>query len=149
MWRLMDTLIQQTDNSCRALNHLIWLIIDLCIVLFFNTADTYILEADFTSCCCLISSIIPRITNQAERLGQENQKASKHLHDLMVEGLTGIKTIQALVVTSRSSLSVSNQVRNLLVKLRLLSAMVEPFYEGLTVAVLVCVMFIALKTYQS
>jgi len=31
---LMDTLIQQTDNSCRALNHLIWLIIDLCIVLF-------------------------------------------------------------------------------------------------------------------
>jgi len=43
-----------------------------------------------------ISSIIPRITNQAERL-EENLKASKHLHDLMVEGLTGIKTIQAFV----------------------------------------------------
>jgi len=33
---LMDTLIQQTDNSCRALNHLIWLIIDLCIVFVFQ-----------------------------------------------------------------------------------------------------------------
>jgi len=50
----------------------------------------------------------------------------------MVEGLTGIKTIQALVVNHEQKQfeHVSNQVRNLLVKLRLLSAMVEPFMKA-------------------
>jgi subfamily B ATP-binding cassette protein MsbA len=148
---LMDTLIQQTDNSCRALTHLIWLIIDLCIFFIFSILLILIswkLTLLVAVALVFISSIIPRITSQAERLGQEHLKASKHLHDLMVEGLTGIKTIQAFgreLYEQKQFEHVSRQARNLLVKLRLLSAMVEPFYEGLTVAVLVCVMFIALK----
>jgi len=48
----------------------------------------------------------------------------------MVEGLTGIKTIQALVVNEQKQFEhVSNQVRNSLLNFGI-SAMVEPFMKG-------------------
>ena len=147
---LLNTLSRETDLAASAFTYLIWGTINSCMILVFTVLLLFIswkLTLLVTGAFVLISSIVYRLAGQVKKLGKHNLLANINLNNLMVEGLTGIKTIQAFsreAYEQKQFECASKQVRDLYVKLRMLSAMVDPISEGLAVALLVCIMLIAL-----
>jgi ATP-binding cassette, subfamily B, bacterial MsbA len=148
---LISTLGQETERACIALQNFVWLIIDLCMIVVFISL-LLLISWKFTifvaGALLLISLIIRRITSRVQRLGKERVKASKEYQSVMVEGLTGIKTIQGFgreTYEEKKFERKSKKVRDISIKIWMLSAIAEPLSEGLGVAIFLCLMLIALQ----
>ncbi len=146
---LLNLITQETYYSAQALTFLIWLIINLCMIGIFGLLLLLIswkLTLLVTLAFLLISGLIRILILKTEVLGREFQQANSHLSNLTLENFTGIKTIRAFSKEKYEQnryFQASKQSCDSSVKLSIQSAMIEPIFEGLGVAILLCIMLIA------
>ncbi len=150
--QLLNLISQETANSSLALTFLIWLTINVCMMVIFGLFLLFIswqLTLLVTIAFLLISLIISVITRKTEALGKEVLQANINLSNLTLESFTGIKTIRAFgreTYEQKRYKRASLQERDLRVKLNIETAIIDPISEGLSVGILVCIMFITFKT---
>ncbi len=149
---LLNLIFEQTSYSSQALSYLIWVIINLSMIVIFGLLLLLIswqLTLLVTLAFLLISVLIRILTSQTEVLGKEFQQANSYLSNLTLENFTGIKTIRAFGKESyeeKRYYQASKRSRDVGIQLGRQSVMVEPVAEGLSVAILMCVMLIAFYT---
>ncbi|WP_373481323.1 ABC transporter ATP-binding protein [Geminocystis sp.] len=150
--KLLGTIGGQTSNACAGLMQFLWLTINICVAITYTMMLLFLswkltLLVIFT--LGIISALVRRMTRQSERLGEQNLQVSQELNNIMVELLTGIKTIRSFgreFHEQERFNQASQNVREISIELQQLSAIVELLFEVLAVVLLVVVMFIALTT---
>ncbi|MEA5583194.1 ABC transporter ATP-binding protein [Nodularia harveyana UHCC-0300] len=149
---LLNLITEQTFYSSQALSFLIWVIINLSMIGIFGLLLLLIsweLTLLVTLAFLLISVLIRILTSKTQALGREFQQANSYLSNLTLENFTGIKTIRAFGKENyeeKRYYQASKRCRDIRIKLDGQSVMVEPIAEGLSVAILMCVMLIAFYT---
>jgi ATP-binding cassette, subfamily B, bacterial MsbA len=146
---IINTLTREADLSAQALSHLVWLIIDSCMLLVFgilllNISWELTLLVLFTS--MLISSLTRYLTRQVETLSQASLIATKQLQHQIVEALNGINTVQIFGQEIRESQQfdrTSKSDRNFSISLSKLLTIIEPISEGLSIFVLLAIVVVA------
>jgi ATP-binding cassette, subfamily B, bacterial MsbA len=152
---ILDTLTNRTEAACNGLSHFIWAIVDSCMIVVFTGILCLIswkLTILVSIAFVLISVITRPIIDRADKLGKENIVDNQLFQQLMLEDLTGVKTIQAFgreIHEQKQFARISKQVRNGRIQLQMLAATVEPISEGLAISVLLCLMLIALNSQIS
>jgi subfamily B ATP-binding cassette protein MsbA len=97
----------------------------------------------------LISVLIRTLTSKTQALGRKHQQANIYLSNLTLETFTGIKTIRAFGKESYEEqryYQASKKSCDSSINLAKQSVMIEPISEGLSVAILMCVMLVAFYT---
>lgn len=149
--KLLNTLHTQTWRTCDALSLLISLIMNactICIFVIFLMLTSWQLTVLVAVSLTLISLSIERVTRGAKKLGQKAVKANDILANLMVEGFTGMRVIRAFGNESYEQErfeQASEQVQTSNMKLATLYAITGPLSEILSVALLVCILIVALQ----
>ena len=148
--KLMNTLATETWRTSQALSVLISMIINICTISIF-TVFLLLLSWQLTGlvaiCMILISLVIQFATRQVERLGKQAVKANSHLANQMWEGFGGMKVIRAFGRESYEQHRferASEGVRASFFKLDLLSGIVNPLSEILSVVLLLCILTVSL-----
>lgn len=147
---LLNTLNQETSLVGSALNHLIWLTTNLCMIVTFTVVLLFIswqLTLFAALVLMLISLLIRYMTRQGELLGQRSLAAGIKLQQTSLEAITGILTIRAFgheLYEQKRFEQASKQARDISFQLQRLSALIEPVSEGLAVLLLVGLMLFTL-----
>ncbi|MBO1070848.1 MAG: ABC transporter ATP-binding protein [Dolichospermum sp. DEX189] len=149
---LLNLITQETYYSSQALSFLIWVIINLSMIgifglllLLISWRLTLLVALGFL----LISVLIRTLTSKTQALGRKYQQANIYLSNLTLETFTGIKTIRAFGKESYEEqryYQASEKSRDSGINSAMQSVMIEPVSEGLSVAILMCVMLIAFYT---
>ncbi|MBO1046415.1 MAG: ABC transporter ATP-binding protein [Dolichospermum sp. DEX182a] len=149
---LLNLITQETYYSSQALSFLIWVIINLSMIgifglllLLISWRLTLLVALGFL----LISVLIRTLTSKTQVLGRKYQQANIYLSNLTLETFTGIKTIRAFGKESYEEqryYQASKKSRDSGINSAMQSVMIEPVSEGLSVAILMCVMLIAFYT---
>lgn len=149
---LLNLITQETYYSSQALSFVIWAIINLSMIGIFGLLLLLIswrLTLLVTLAFLLISVLIRILTSKTQALGRESQQANSYLSNLTLENFTGIKTIRAFGKESyeeKRYYQASKRSRDVGINLGKQAVMVDPVSEGLSVAILMCVMLIAFYT---
>ena len=152
---LLNTLNQETANTGAALNYFIWLVITACTIITFTVLLVLIswwLTLFAALALGLISLLVRRMTRQAESLGQQRLAANIQLRQTALEAGNGILTIRAFgrePYEQKQFERDSKRVRNVSFRLCMLSALIEPVFEGSAVILLVSLMLFTLWTQVS
>ncbi len=153
--KLMNTLATETWQTSRALGVLVSLIINVCTIFVFVILLLLIswqLTLLVTIALVLISLIIQLVTREVKGLGQQSLQANKILANRMWEGFGGMKVIRAFGRESYEQErfeEASEDVSSTFLKLDVLSRVVNPLSEVLSVALLLCILAIALLQNQA
>ena len=149
---LLNLITQEIYYSSQALSFLIWVIINLSMIgifglllLLISWRLTLLVALGFL----LISVLIRTLTSKTQVLGRKYQQANIYLSNLTLETFTGIKTIRAFGKESYEEqryYQASKKSRDSGINSAMQSVMIEPVSEGLSVAILMCVMLIAFYT---
>ena len=149
---LLNLITQETYYSSQALSFLIWVIINLSMIgifglllLLISWRLTLLVALGFL----LISVLIRTLTSKTQVLGRKYQQANIYLSNLTLETFTGIKTIRAFGKESYEEqryYQASKKSCDSSINLAKQSVMIEPISEGLSVAILMCVMLVAFYT---
>ena len=149
---LLNLITQETYYSSQALSFLIWVIINLSMIgifglllLLISWRLTLLVALGFL----LISVLIRTLTSKTQALGRKHQQANIYLSNLTLETFTGIKTIRAFGKESYEEqryYQASKKSCDSSINLAKQSVMIEPISEGLSVAILMCVMLVAFYT---
>ena len=149
---LLNLITQETYYSSQALSFLIWVIINLSMIGIFGLLLLLIswrLTLLVAVAFLLISVLIRTLTSKTQALGRKHQQANIYLSNLTLETFTGIKTIRAFGKESYEEqryYQASKKSRDSGINSAMQSVMIEPVSEGLSVAILMCVMLIAFYT---
>ncbi|MBS9392726.1 MAG: ABC transporter ATP-binding protein [Dolichospermum sp. LBC05a] len=149
---LLNLITQETFYSSQALSFLIWVIINLSMIGIFGLLLLLIswrLTLLVAVAFLLISVLIRTLTSKTQALGRKHQQANIYLSNLTLETFTGIKTIRAFGKESYEEqryYQASKKSCDSSINLAKQSVMIEPISEGLSVAILMCVMLVAFYT---
>ncbi|PSF38264.1 ABC transporter ATP-binding protein [Aphanothece hegewaldii CCALA 016] len=149
---LLNTLYRETASAGHALSYLIWLVITACMIVIFTVLLLLIswpLTLSAVLAMGLISLLVRRITRQAESLGQQHLAANIQLSQTALETINGIRTIRAFgcePYEQKQFARYSQNLRDTAFRLSMLSALIEPIFEGLAVILLVGLMLFTLFT---
>jgi subfamily B ATP-binding cassette protein MsbA len=149
---LLNLITQETYYSSKALSFLIWVIINLSMIGIFGLLLLLIswrLTLLVAVAFLLISVLIRTLTSKTQALGRKHQQANIYLSNLTLETFTGIKTIRAFGKESYEEqryYQASKKSCDSSINLAKQSVMIEPISEGLSVAILMCVMLVAFYT---
>jgi ABC-type multidrug transport system fused ATPase/permease subunit len=149
---LLNLITQETYYSSQALSFLIWVIINLSMIGIFGLLLLLIswrLTLLVAVAFLLISVLIRTLTSKTQALGRKHQQANIYLSNLTLETFTGIKTIRAFGKESYEEqryYQASKKSCDSSINLAKQSVMIEPISEGLSVAILMCVMLVAFYT---
>jgi subfamily B ATP-binding cassette protein MsbA len=147
---LLNTLATETWRTGQALGILVNLIICICTIFVFTTLLLLIswkLTLLVALGLGLISTTIQLVTRQVKNLGQQALEVNKILGNRMWEGLAGMKVIRAFGRESYEQERfdvASREVRNTFLKLDMLSGVVNPLSEVLSVVLLLYILVVAL-----
>lgn len=147
---LLNTLATETWRTGQALGILVNLIISICTIVVFTTLLLLIswkLTLLVALGLGLISTTIQLVTRQVKNLGQQALEVNKILGNRMWEGLAGMKVIRAFGRESYEQERfdvASKEVRNTFLKLDMLSGVVNPLSEVLSVVLLLYILVVAL-----
>jgi len=153
--KLMNTLATETWRTSQALGVLVNLIINICTILVFTTLLLLIswqLTILVAVSLGLISVLIQFLTRQVKSLGQQAVEANKTLGSRMWEGFAGMKIIRTFGRESYEQERfdvTSKEVRDTFLKLDMLSGMVNPLSEVLSVILLLSILVIVLLQDQT
>ena len=148
--RLLNTLATETWRTSEALSVLVNLIISVCTTSVYITLLLLIswqLTLLVSVIMLGISLVIRIVTRQSKALGQEAVRVNGTLGSRMYEGTIGMRTIRAFgrePYEQKQFDRASQQVRNIFMKLDLISGAVSPLYEVLSALLVLSVMVIAL-----
>lgn len=149
---LLNLITQEIYYSSQALSFLIWVIINLSMIGIFGLLLLLIswrLTLLVAVAFLLISVLIRTLTSKTQALGRKHQQANIYLSNLTLETFTGIKTIRAFGKESYEEqryYQASKKSCDSSINLAKQSVMIEPISEGLSVAILMCVMLVAFYT---
>ncbi len=149
---LLNLIAQETYYSSQALSFVIWVIINLSMIGIFGLLLLLIswrLTLLVTLAFLLISVLIRTLTSKTQALGRKYQQANIYLSNLTLENFTGIKTIRAFGKESYEEnryFQASKKSCDTGINVARQSVIVDPVAEGLSVAILMCVMLIAFYT---
>jgi len=149
---LLNLITQETYYSSKALSFLIWVIINLSMIGIFGLLLLLIswrLTLLVAVAFLLISVLIRTLTSKTQALGRKHQQANIYLSNLTLETFTGIKTIRAFGKESYEEqryYQASKKSCDSSINLAKQSVMIEPISEGLSVAILMCVILVAFYT---
>jgi subfamily B ATP-binding cassette protein MsbA len=147
---LLNTLATETWRTGQALGILVNLIISICTIFVFTTLLLLIswkLTLLVALGLGLISTTIQLVTRKVKNLGQQALEVNKILGNRMWEGLAGMKVIRAFGRESYEQERfdvASKEVRNTFLKLDMLSGVVNPLSEVLSVVLLLYILVVAL-----
>jgi len=147
---LLNTLATETWRTGQALGILVNIIICICTIFVFTTLLLLIswkLTLLVALGLGLISTTIQLVTRKVKNLGQQALEVNKILGNRMWEGLAGMKVIRAFGRESYEQERfdvASKEVRNTFLKLDMLSGVVNPLSEVLSVVLLLYILVVAL-----
>jgi ATP-binding cassette, subfamily B, bacterial MsbA len=145
----LGILTQEVSNAARALQHLVWMIVDasmIAIFAIFLVLISWKLTLLVAVAFIFIAILTRVLTRKANSLGVEKMQGNLDLNTLAMEGVTGIKTIQSFGREDyeyNRFRQTSKQARNTLVKINVLASTIAPLSEGVTIGFLILMMFIA------
>ncbi|MGH8001597.1 MAG: ABC transporter ATP-binding protein [Brasilonema sp.] len=152
--KLLNTLDIETWRTCDAILTFVNIVISLCTVVVFVILLMLIswqLSALVTVALILISLSIQYVTRRAKKLGQQSVQANNNLANRVMEGFYGMREIRAFGHESyelKRFEQATIHSRNIALKLAKLYSITGPLSEFLAVALLVCILIIALQ-YKS
>lgn len=152
--KLLNTLHTQTWRTCDAITLLINLTVNICTVVVFVLLlmlTSWQLTLLVAVALVLISLSIQGVTRKAKKLGREAVQANDDLTNRMMEGFYGMRVIRAFGHESyelQRFEQTSTALGTISMKLARLYAITGPLSEFLSVALLVCILIIALQ-YKS
>jgi subfamily B ATP-binding cassette protein MsbA len=153
--KLLNTLASETWQTSKALSVLVGILINICTIFVFVILLLLIswkLTILVGFIMIFISLFIHLFTRRIKYLGQQAVEANADLGVRMWEGLTGMRVIRAfnqeLYEQNRFDRT-SKQVRNIFIKLDVISGIVGPLSETLSALVLLCILAIALHQRQA
>lgn len=153
--KLLNTLASETWQTSKALSVLVGILINICTIFVFVILLLLIswkLTILVGFIMIFISLFIHLFTRRIKYLGQQAVEANADLGVRMWEGLTGMRVIRAfnqeLYEQNRFDRT-SKQVRNIFIKLDVISGIVGPLSETLSALVLLCILAIALHQSQA
>lgn len=148
--RLMNTLAGETWRVGQAVTALIQLITTVCTTVVYTTLLLLIswrLTLVIGIVMGGISLTIQFITRQIKTLGQKAVEINADLGVRMYEGLTGMQTIRAFgrePYEQRQFDRASARVQNIMLRLDMLSGMVQPLYEVLSALLVLTILVLGL-----
>lgn len=149
--KLLNTLHTESWRTCDAILLLINIIINFCTVLVFVVflmLTSWQLTFLVAVALLLISLVIQQVTRKTKKLGRQAVQANDRLAHRMLEGFYGMRVIRAFgqeVYEHKRFEELTNQVSLAAMKLAKLYTISGPLSEVLSVALLVCIMIIALQ----
>lgn len=149
--KLLNTLHTETWRTCDAIALLVRIVTNGCTIFVFAILlmlTSWQLTLLVAVTLVLISLSIQRVTRGAKKLGQQAVQANDSLANRMMEGFAGMREIRAFGHQSYEQErfeQASEQVRSAYLKLHTLYAATGPLSEVLSVALLVCILIIALQ----
>ncbi len=148
--KLLNTLASETWRTGQALGILVNLIISICTISVFITILLVIswkLTLLVAAGLGLISLTIQLVTRQVKNLGQQAVEINKTLGNRMWEGMAGMKVIRSFGRESYEQERfdvASKEVRNIFLKLDMLTGTVSPLSEVLSVVLLLYILIFGL-----
>lgn len=148
--KLLNTLASETWRTSEALGVLVYLIISICTTLVYTSLLLLIswqLTLLVSGIMLGISLIIRFVTRQSKALGQKAVQVNSVLTNRMYEGMIGMRTIRAFgrePYEQKQFDQASRQVRDIFMKLDLISGAINPLYEVLSALLVLSIMVIAL-----
>jgi ATP-binding cassette, subfamily B, bacterial MsbA len=149
--KLVNTLHTESWRACDAILLLVNIIINLSTVIVFvillmltSWQLTFLVAVALLG----ISLIIQQVTQQTKKLGREAVQANDRLVNRMIEGFYGMRVIRAFgqeTYEYKRFEQLTNEVSLTALKLAKLYTISGPLSEVLSVALLVCIMIIALQ----
>lgn len=153
--KLLNTLAAETWRTSEAIQVLVRLIVSSCTT-FVYVILLLLLSWQLTLLVglimLLISLIIQYVTRQSKALGQQAVQVNGNLGLRMYEGLAGMRTIRAFgrePYEQQKFDQASQEVRNIFMKLDLISGSISPLYEVLSALLVLSIMVIALLRYHT
>jgi subfamily B ATP-binding cassette protein MsbA len=153
--KLLNTLAGETWRTSEALGVWVKLIVSACTT-FVYTALLLLISWQLTLLVgvimLLISLIIQFVTRQSKALGEKAVQINAALGMCMYEGLAGMRTIRAFGREPHEQKQfdqASKQVRNVFMKIDLISGAVNPLYEVLSALLVLSILVIALLQDQT
>lgn len=153
--KLLNTLAAETWRTSEAIGVLVRLIVSSCTT-FVYVILLLLLSWQLTLLVglimLLISLIIQYVTRQSKSLGQQAVQVNGNLGVRMYEGLAGMKTIRAFgrePYEQQKFDQTSQEVRNIFMKLDMISGSISPLYEVLSALLVLSIMVIALLQDQT
>lgn len=153
--KLLNTLASETWQTSKALSVLVGILINICTIFVFVILLLLIswkLTILVGFVMVFISLFIHLFTRRIKHLGQQAVEANADLGVRMWEGLTGMRVIRAFnqeLYEQKRFDRTSKQVRNIFIKLDVISGIVGPLSETLSALVLLCILAIALHQSQA
>ncbi|NJM73111.1 MAG: ABC transporter ATP-binding protein [Scytonema sp. RU_4_4] len=152
--KLLNILDIETWRSCDAIFTLVNIVISLCTVVVFVILlmlTSWQLSLLVIVALILISLSIQYVTRRAKKLGKQSVQANNNLANRVMEGFYGMREIRAFGHESYELQRFEQATihsRIIALKLAKLYSITGPLSEFLAVALLVCILIIALR-YQS
>jgi ATP-binding cassette, subfamily B, bacterial MsbA len=149
--RLMNILGTDTWHTADAIVLLVGTIVDLCAILVFGVllvALSWKMTALVGAGVVVTSVLLSALNSMARRLGRQGVEANASLSEQMLNGLEGVRVIQAFGLEEhrkRLFSRISERVRSVWFQLDLISRAVQPATEVLYSAVLVGALFAGLR----
>lgn len=143
---LYNTLHQEAWNIGLAVNNLLLLMINACMILTF-TVLLLLLSWPLTlvamTVMLMISLLVQQMTKQAGNLGKQRVFASKQLQQVSLETINGIRTIRAFnrqPYTQKRFKRQAQHLRSVQFQVEKLTAAIGPIFEGAVIILLVSLM---------
>lgn len=149
--KLLNTIDIETWRTCDAVLFLVNTVISACTIFVFIILLMLVswqLTLLVAVALALISFSVQGVTRKAKALGQQAVRASDNLAKRVMEGFYGMRAIRAFGRESYEQERFEDsltQVRSAFMKLHQLYAITGPLSEVLCVALLVCILVIALQ----
>ena len=148
--KLLNTLATETWRTSEALGVLVYLIISICTTLVY-TSLLLLISWQLTLLISVmmlgISALVQFVTRQSKALGEKAVQVNSGLTSRMYEGIIGMRTIRAFgrePYEQKQFDRASLQVRNIFMKLDLISGAINPLYEILSALLVLSIMVVAL-----
>lgn len=148
---LLRTLTVGGQDAARAVNTLLWLLLNICTLLVFSAllmVFAWQMTLAVVAILLLLSRLVRLATREVGRIGHRGLGVDNELSQMSKEGLLGIRTIRAFgreqyewerfAAASRCS-------HQLKIRQDLLVSLTHPLSEGLAAAVMVGLIFLALQ----
>ena len=148
--KLLNTLATETWRTSEALGIFVYLIISVCTTLVYISLLLLIswkLTLLISAIVSVISAIVWFVTRQSQTLGEKAVRINSILTSRMYEGTIGMRTIRAFgrePYEQKQFDRASQQVRDVFMKLDLISGAINPLYEVLSALLVLSIMVIAL-----
>lgn len=148
--KLLNTLQQQTWESCNSITKIISLITNTCTVIVFLTIlllTSWHLTLLVIVSMSLISIVLQGLSSHVKRLGLKKIQASDALAHQMLEGFSGMRTIRAFGrerYEQERFVRVSKQLQITSMRLYTFLGTVGPISETLSATLLLCILVVSL-----